>query len=187
MKTSISGIKAGNIILHNSKYLTVLKAIHTQPGKGVAYIQLEMKDIQDGTKVNCRFRSTEGVEKIRLDEEHYQFLYKEEEFLVVMHQQNFEQKRIHQSLVGKSILFLKEGMQITLDMHNDYTLRVHLPKSVEMTIQKCESVVSGQTAHSSYKPAILQNDVRVMVPSFIIEGDKIIIDINELRYIERSK
>ena len=119
MKISANDIKVGNVISLDNKYLVILKTMHTQPGKGGAYIQLEMKDIKTGTKMNHRFRSTESVEKIRLDQQRYQFLYEEGNFLVLMDQENFEQKSVDKSLVGEQLPFLKEGMEITLETYDN--------------------------------------------------------------------
>lgn len=187
MKINANDIKIGNVISHNNRYLVVLKTMHTQPGKGGAYIQLEMKDIKTGIKMNHRFRSGEDVEKIRLDQKRYQFLYEENNFLILMDQENFEQKSINKSLVTEQLPFLKEGLEITLETYNNEPLVVHLPTSAEVIIKECEAVVKGQTSASSYKPAILENGVRIMVPSFINEKDKVIIDIKELKYLERAK
>jgi elongation factor P len=187
MKISANDIKIGNVISHDNKYLVILKTMHTQPGKGGAYIQLEMKDIKTGTKMNHRFRSTEDVEKIRLDQQRYQFLYEEGNFLVLMDQENFEQKSVDKSLVGEQLPFLKEGMEVTLETYDNESLLIYLPTSAEVIIKECEPVVKGQTSTSSYKPATLENGVRIMVPPFINEGDTVIVDIKELKYLERAK
>ena len=187
MKINANDIKVGNVISHDNKFFVVSKIMHTQPGKGGAYIQVEMKEMKTGTKTNHRFRSSEDVEKIRLDQEKYQFLYQEDNFLVLMDQETFEQKRVDKSFLGDQLPFIKEGMDITLEMHDNEALLAYLPASAEVTIKECEPVVKGQTSASSYKPAILENGVRIMVPPFINQGDKVVIDIKELKYIERVK
>jgi elongation factor P len=187
MKISANDIKVGNVISHDNKYLVVLKTMHTQPGKGGAYIQLETKDIKTGTKINHRFRSSEDVERIRLDQQKYQFLYEEGNFLILMDQENFEQKSIDKALVGDQLPFLEESMEIILEMYDNESLLAYLPSSAEVTIKECEPVVKGQTSASSYKPAILENGVRIMVPPFINIGDRVIVDIKELKYLERAK
>ena len=187
MKISANDIKVGNVIFHDNKYLVVLKTMHTQPGKGGAYIQLEMKDIKTGTKINHRFRSSEDVERVKLDQQCYQFLYEEGNFLILMDQENFEQKSIDKALIGDQIPFLEESMEVTLEMYNNEPLLAYLPASAEVTIKECEPVVKGQTSASSYKPAILENGARIMVPPFINIGDKVIVDIKELKYLERAK
>lgn len=187
MKISANDVKVGNVISHDNKYLVVLKTMHTQPGKGGAYIQLETKDIKTGTKINHRFRSSEDVERVRLDQQRYQFLYEEGNFLILMDQENFEQKSIDKALVGDQLPFLEESMEITLEMYNNEALLAYLPSSAEVTIKECEPVVKGQTSASSYKPAILENGARIMVPPFINMGDKVIVDIKELKYLERAK
>ena len=187
MKISANDIKIGNVIFHDNKYLVVLKTMHTQPGKGGAYIQLEMKDVETGTKINHRFRSNESVEKVRLEQSTYQFLYKEGDNLVLMDQETYEQKSIPKTLLGEQISFLKEGMNIMLELHDNDPLVASLSSTSEIIVKECEPVVKGQTSTSSYKPAILENGGRIMVPPFINTGDKIMIDIKELKYLERVK
>ena len=186
MKSSANDIKIGNVIFHDNKYLIVSKTMHTQPGKGGAYIQIETKDIKTGTKINHRFRSSEDVEKIRLDQSTYQFLYEEGNNLVLMDTKTYEQKFVPKTLLGEQISFLKEGMNVMLELYDNEPLVASLPSTSEVTVKECESVVKGQTSTSSYKPAILENGVRIMVPPFIKEGDKIVVDIKELKYLERT-
>ncbi len=187
MKVSANDIRVGNVIFHDNKYLVVSKTIHIKPGKGGAYIQVEMKDIKVGTKINHRFRSAEDIEKIRLDQQIYQFLYAEGDNLVLMDQETYEQKAIPKLLLGDQTSFLKEGMNIMLEVHDNDPLVASLPSTAEVIVKECEAVVKGQTSASSYKPAILENNARIMVPPFINEGDKIVVDIKELKYLERAK
>ncbi len=187
MKINAIDIRIGNVIFHDNKYLVVSKTMHTQPGKGGAYMQVEMKDMKTGTKMNHRFRSSEDVERIKLDQQPYQFLYKEGEELLLMDQESYEQKTIHKSLLGDQIAFLAEGMTIVLEMHDTEALLASLPSTAEVIVEDCEPVVKGQTSASSYKPAVLENGVRITVPPFINKGDKILVDIKELKYLERAK
>jgi elongation factor P len=187
MKIVANNIRVGNVIFHNNKYLLVVKATHTQPGKGGAYVQVDMKEIGTGTKRNDRFRASEDVERVRLEQLDCQFLYEEGENLVLMDQETYEQKIIPKTLLGEQLYFLKEGKNITLEMHDNTPLLATLPPTVQVVIKECEPVVKGQTSASSYKSAILENGTRVMVPPFINKGEEIIIDINELKYLERAK
>ena len=187
MKISANDIKIGNVISHDNKYLVILKTMHTQPGKGGAYIQLEMKDIKTGTKMNHRFRSTEDVEKIRLDQQRYQFLYEEGNFLVLMDQENFEQKSVDKSLVGEQLPYLKEGMEVTLETYDNESLLIYLPTSAEVIIKECEPVVKGQTSTSSYKPAIMSNGMKISVPQYITIGEKILVKTEDNSFVERVK
>ena len=187
MKISANDIKIGNVISHNNQYLVVLKTVHTQPGKGGAYIQVEAKEIKTGTKMSYRFRSSESVEKIRLDQQTYQFLYEEDDNLVLMDQETYEQKTITKTLLGEQILFLKEGVDVMLELHDNDPLMASLPSTAEIIVKECEPVVKGQTSTSSYKPAVLENGARITVPPFINNGDKIVVDIRELKYLERTK
>ncbi|WPX96852.1 elongation factor P [Candidatus Bandiella euplotis] len=187
MKISANDIRIGNVIFHDNRYLVVSKTMHTQPGKGGAYIQVEMKEIKTGTKMNHRFRSSEDVERIKLDQQPHQFLYEEGDGLVLMDQETYEQRTVPQSLLGEQASFLQEGMVVILETHDGEPLVASLPSTAEVVVKECEPVVKGQTSASSYKPAVLENGARIMVPPFINEGDKIVVDIKELKYLERAK
>ena len=185
MKIIASRIKTGNIIFYKQKYLLVIKIVHTKPGKGCAYIQLEMKDIKNQDKISYRFRSNRNIEKIRLEKKIYRFLYEKKNLLILMNQENFEQISINKSLIENQIAFLKEGVKIILEMHDGEVLTGHLPKLMTMMIKKCEPVLKKQTITSSYKLGILNNGIKVMIPYFVNINDKVIINTKELEYIER--
>lgn len=187
MKIEANDIRVGNVIEHNKKFWQILKTAHTQPGKGGAYIQVEMKEIISGTKTNHRFRSGETIEKIRLDQDEYQYLYTEDENVALMNKKTYEQIYIDKKLFGKQLPFLQDGMDITVESHDNTPIGASIPPSIEIAVKECEPIVKGQTAASSYKPAVLENDCRIMVPPFINVGDKIIIDTQNLEYIERGK
>ncbi len=187
MKISANDIRVGNIIEVNGKDLVVLKTAHTQPGKGGAYIQVEAKNISNNSKENHRFRSSEHIEKVRLDEEKHQYLYTEGEMMVVMNLETFEQKFIDISLLKNNPLMLQESIELTVESKDGEVISASLPPSMIFSVKEADAVVKGQTATSSYKPAILDNGVKIMVPQFIETGDKIVVDTQELKYIERSK
>ncbi len=186
MSISANDLKTGNIILHDNRFLLISKTMHTQPGKGGAYIQVEMKDIKTRIKINHRFRSRENITRIRLEQQIYQFLYQDKNTLLLMDKETFEQRNINLDLLSnKQLQFLQEGMDLVLEVYSNDPLFVKLPPTTEIIVKECEPVVKGQTSASSYKPAILANGVRIMVPPFINAGNKIIIDIKELKYLER--
>jgi elongation factor P len=137
--------------------------------------------------MNHRFRSSEDVERVKLDQQQYQFLYEEGGDLLLMDQETYEQKTIPKKLLDEQVAFLTEGMIVTLEMHDNEALLASLPSTAEVIIEDCEPVVKGQTSTSSYKPAVLENGVRITVPPFINKGDKILVDIKELKYLERAK
>ncbi|MBS0236107.1 MAG: elongation factor P [Proteobacteria bacterium] len=187
MTINANDIRVGHILEHEGRLWKVLKTMHTQPGKGGAYMQVEMKDVRDGTKLNVRFRSSETVEKAHLDLRDCQFLYEDGEHLQVMDQESYEQMIISKDLIGEQLPFLQENMVIGIEFYEQEPVTVQLPETVVCTIAECEPVVKGQTAASSYKPAILDNKVRVMVPPFINVGDRVIVRVTDRQYIERAK
>lgn len=187
MKISGNEIRPGNIIEHNGRLWLAVKIQHTQPGKGGAYLQVELKDIRSGTKLNERFRSSESVERVRLDEKEYQFLFAEGDLLTFMDQENFEQIQVSSSLIGDALPFLVESMIVNISSYEDELMGVRLPDTVIMRVEQADPVVKGQTASASYKPAILENGVRVMVPPHIETGTRIVVDTADATYVERAK
>jgi elongation factor P len=187
MKMNANSIRPGNVLVYNKKLWVVAKISHTQPGKGGAYVQVEMKDIMQGTKLNERFRSTEDVEKAHLDEKEYQYLYSEGDNLVLMDQDSYEQFMVPKELVGDPIAFLQDEMMITVVSHENKPIAVELPEEVIAEVSEADAVVKGQTAASSNKPAVLDNGVRVMVPTFIEAGNRIVVKTADGQYVERAK
>jgi elongation factor P len=187
MGISANDVRVGNILSYKGKLWAVAKISHTQPGKGGAYVQVEMKEITEGTKINVRFRSNETVEKAFLEQIEYQFLYKEGDNLILMNQETYEQITISSTLVAGNLPFLQEGMIVNVQFYEEKVASIKLPDTVEQIIEECESVVKGQTVSSSYKPAVLNNGVRVMVPQFIEIGDKIVVKIENREYVSRTK
>ena len=164
----------------------VAKIQHTQPGKGGAYMQVEMKNLQDGRKTNVRFRSADTIERVRLDTKDFQFLYAEGDMLVFMDTETYEQINLPADLLGDAAAFLEDGMQVTLELWEEKPISVQLPEQIEATIVEADAVVKGQTASSSYKPAVLENGVRVMVPPHIESGTRIVVDVYERTYVGKA-
>ena len=176
MKLSGVEIRPGNNIEYDGRLWRAVKIQHTQPGKGGAYMQVELKNLIDGRKNNVRFRSAETVERIRLDTKDFQYLYAEGDMLVFMDTETYEQINLPQDLVGDAAAFLQDGMMVMLEMYEERPISVQLPETVEATVVEADAVVKGQTASASYKPAILDNGVRVMVPPHIVTGTRIVRD-----------
>lgn len=183
MKISGVDIRPGNILEYEKGIWKVAKTQHTQPGKGGAFMQVEMKNLIDGRKTNVRFRSADTVERVRLDTKDFQFLYVDGDALVFMDQENYEQINLPADLIGEAAAFLTDGMEVTLEMYDERPISVALPEQVEATIVEADAVVKGQTASSSFKPAILDNGVRVMVPPHIESGTRIVVDVYERTYV----
>jgi elongation factor P len=185
---NISGvdIRPRNILEYEGGIWKVAKTQHTQPGKGGAFMQVEMKNLIDGRKTNVRFRSADTVEKVRLDTKDFQFLYAEGDDLVFMDVETYDQINLPKDLLGGADAFLQDGMTVLLEMYDERPISVQLPEQVEATIVEADAVVKGQTASSSYKPAILDNGVRVMVPPHISSGTRIIVDVYERTYVGKA-
>ncbi|MEN8236937.1 MAG: elongation factor P [Pseudomonadota bacterium] len=187
MKINGNEIRPGNIIEHKGRLWQAVKTDHVKPGKGGAYAQVELKDIRDGTKLNERFRASESVERVRLEEREHQFLFSQGDMYTFMDQETFEQLDLSPELVGEEAKFLKESMTVTLLVYEGEILGLKLPDTVVMEITEADPVVKGQTAASSYKPAVLENGLRVMVPPHIEAGTKVVVNTADCTYVERAK
>jgi len=186
MKISGVDIRPGNILEYEGGIWKVAKIQHTQPGKGGAFMQVEMKNLIDGRKTNVRFRSADTVERVRLDTKDFQFLYEDGAQLVFMDKDNYDQITLDSDLLGDAKAFLTDGMDVTLELYDERPISVQLPEQVEALIVEADAVVKGQTASSSYKPAILENGVRVMVPPHIESGTRIVVDVYAREYVRKA-
>lgn len=187
MKINGNAIKIGNVIEFEGKLWVAVKTQHTQPGKGGAYMQVELKNLTEGTKTNVRFRSAETVERVHLDTQPYQYLYAEGDDLIFMDQQTYEQITLSRDFVGDAVDFLQDGMVVNVSSYEGKPLSIQLPDTVILEITEADPVVKGQTASSSYKPAVLANGMKVMVPPHIGSGMKIVINTDDRTYVERAK
>ena len=187
MKILGNEIKPGMIIEHKDDLWSVLKTQHVKPGKGGAFNQVELKGIKKGTKLNERFRSSDTVERAILDEKKFSFLYEDENNCHFMDQTNFEQIQINKKLIGEKSKLLKENMEVDVQFYEDQPLSVELPTTIELKIETTDASIKGQTASSSYKPATLENGIKIMVPPFINSDDKIVLDTRTLEYIKKVK
>lgn len=187
MKINGNTIKIGNVIEYQDKLWVAVKTQHTQPGKGGAYMQVELKNLTEGTKTNVRFRSAEQVERVFLEQRPYQYLYAEGDDVVFMDQDTFEQITLSREFVGDAAIFLQDNMVVDISLYDGKPLSVQLPDTVILRIAEAEPVVKGQTASSSFKPAILENGLRVMVPPHIDTGTLIVVNTADTTYVERAK
>jgi len=187
MKILGNEIKPGMIIEHKNDLWSVLKTQHVKPGKGGAFNQIELKSVKKGTKLNERFRSSDTVERAILDDKKFSFLYEDEKNCHFMNQKNFEQIQISKTLLGEKNKLLKENMEVNVQFYDDQALSIDLPTSIELKIESTDAAIKGQTASSSYKPATLENGIKIMVPPFINSDDKIVLDTRTLEYIKKIK
>ncbi len=187
MKINGNAIRPGNIIEHKGRLWVAVKIQHTQPGKGGAYLQVELKDLRGGTKLNERFRASENVERVRVDEKEHQFLYAEGDQLTFMDTETFDQVTLSKDMVGEQAVFLADGMMVRIQSHEGAAITVMLPDTVTLEVVETQAIVKGQTATSSFKPATLENGVRVMVPSHIEAGARIVVNTADGSYRERAR
>jgi elongation factor P len=186
MKINGNEIKPGNVIVHDGGLWVAVKTMAVKPGKGGAFNQVELKNLINGTKLNERFRSSETVEKVRLEQKDFTFLYEEGNSLVFMDKESYEQLQLEKDFVGERAAFLQDGMTVTVELHEERPIGIRLPEQVTLAIVEADPVVKGQTAASSYKPAILENGVRILVPPFIASGERVVVDTTEVTYLRRA-
>ena len=185
MKITAREIKPGMIIEHKNDYWNVLKTQHVKPGKGGAFNQVELKCVIKGTKLNERFRSNETVEKAKIEEKKFNFLYIDGDNCHFMDNETFEQVEISKSLVEEKYKLLKENLEVTISFMQEKPISIELPNNIECIIETTDAAIKNQTASSSYKPAILDSGIKINVPPFIESGEKIIIDTRTLEYVKR--
>ncbi len=187
MKINGNEIRPGNVIQHNGGLWVAVKTNAVKPGKGGAYNQVELKNLIDGTKLNERFRAAETVERVRLEQKDFTFLYEQGDALVFMDSETYEQLELQKDFVGDRAAFLQDGMTVTVELHEEKPIGISLPDQVVLQVVEADPVVKGQTAASSYKPARLENGIRLMVPPFVESGERVIVDTNEITYIRRAE
>ena len=186
MKISASDVRIGNLVEYQGKLWRILKKSHVKPGKGGAFAQLEMKAISDNTKLNERFRSEDKLEKAHVEPRQMQYLYPDGQDFVFMDLETFEQMSIaNDDLTGQAD-FLLPNEEVQINFYNEQPIGIELPASVVMKVEETETVVKGQTAAGSGKPAIVETGLRVIVPPFVNTGDKIRINTDTGEYMERA-
>ena len=179
-------IRPGNVLEHDGGLWAAVKVDHVKPGKGGAFAQVEMRNLRNGSKLNERFRSADKVERVRLEQKDQQFLYESDGMLVFMDTETYEQIELSSELLGERRPFLQDGMTIVVEFYEDEALNATLPQKVTCTVVETEAVVKGQTAANSFKPAILDNGVKVMVPPFIAQDEQVVINTEAMEYSERA-
>jgi elongation factor P len=188
MKINGNAIRPGMVIEHQNRLWRAVKIQHTQPGKGGAYLQVELKDIRDGTKLNERFRSSATVERVRLDQKPFQYLYSDGDMHTFMDNETYEQVTLGGSLIGDDqTRFMKENMTVTIEFYEGAAIGLRLPDTVVLEVVEADAVVKRQTASSSYKPAVLENGAKTMVPPHIAAGTRIVVNTVDGSYVERAK
>ncbi|GAP23414.1 elongation factor P [Gluconobacter japonicus] len=187
MKQQANLIRAGQVIEHDGRRWTVLKQQIITPGKGGAFIQVEMRDLNTGNKTNERWRTADSVERLMTEDKDYTYSYMDGDNVVLMDPETFEQLILPQDIFGEQFAFLQDNMPLNVKLVEGDPVGVELPPHVTLEITEADPVVKGQTASSSYKPAVLSNGVKTMVPPFIEAGERIVVRTDDASYVERAK
>ncbi len=187
MKVNANTLRPGNVVDKDNRLWVVEKYELITPGKGNAVMQIVMRDIRNGSKDHVRYRTQETVERVRLDQDDYQFLYMDGEEFTFMHLTSYEQINVKRDVIGYPAVFLQEGMQALIETFEGEALNVQIPDFITSAVVEAEPVIKGQTATTSYKPAIIENGERVMVPPHINTGTRIVVKTEDGSYVERAK
>ncbi len=187
MRINGNAIRPGNVVEHKGGLWRAVKIAHTQPGKGGAYLQVELRNLLDGSKLNERFRASENVEKVRLDQKDHQFLFGDGDSFTFMDTETYDQIALNADQLGEQAAYLQDGMTVSIESHEGVVIGVALPEHVTLEVMDTEPVLKGQTAAASYKPALLENDIRSSVPPFVGVGDKVVVSTEDGSYVKRAE
>ena len=185
MKILGNEIKPGMIIEHKNDLWEILKTQHVKPGKGGAFNQVEMKSINKDTKLNERFRSSDNIERAIIEEIEFNYLYEDKNEFYFINNKTFEQLNLKQDLLGEKFKFLSEGLEVKIGIYNDIPIKIDLPNQINCKIETTDAALKGQTVSSSYKPATLENGIKIQVPPFIESGDTVVVDTRSIEYIKK--
>ena len=186
MKIQVNQIRPGIVIDYNNSQWLVIKTQHVKPGKGGAFNQIEMRDIRNGSKTNVRLRTQTTVEKLNTSEREFQYLFNDGEKYTFMDPESFDQIELNKSVVLENSIYLKEGMLIKINSIENEPIGISLPETMVFEVIESEPVVKGQTAASSNKPAVLENGLRIMVPPFVEQGNKVVVNTSDGTYLKRA-
>ena len=187
MRVAASSLRKGNVVDVEGKLYVVLAVENIHPGKGTPVTQLDMRRISDGVKVSERYRTTEQVDRAFVDNRTYNYLYSDGDGHHFMNPENYDQVTVPDSVVGAAGVYLAEGVNVELSLHEGNPIAIELPQRVVLEVVDTEPTVKGQTASGSYKPAVLNNGVKTMVPTYITAGTKIVVMTEDGSYVERAK
>jgi elongation factor P len=187
MKIQANTIRGGMVIEHEGKQWSVLKIQLLQPGKGGAFIQVEMRDVATGVKSQARWRTADTVERLEVRELDCQYLFHDGDTYTFMDTATYDQFNVPGDLLGEKAAFLKDNMEVTVNFIEGKPVAVNMPQQVTLTVVEADPVVKGQTASSSYKPGVLENGLKIMIPPFVTAGDRIVVNTEDITYVERAK
>ncbi len=187
MKAQANQIRPGWVLDHNNKQYSVTKIDIIQPGKGGAFIQVEMRDVSNGVKTQQRWRTADTVEKLMNEEFDCTYLYKEGSNLIFMNAETYDQFEVPEDLMGEAALYLQDNMPVQVSFIEGKPISVALPPQVVLEIKETEPSIKNQTATTSYKPCILENGIKTSIPPFVSAGEKIVVSTADNSYVERAK
>jgi elongation factor P len=187
VKVIASQLRKGNIVDLEGKLYVVLNAESFHPGKGTPTTQIDMRRISDGVKTQMRYKTTDGVERAHVEEVEYSYLYQDGDGFHFMNDQTYDQVALQADIVGDMAAYLQEGMKVQLAIHEGVAISIELPQKITLEIKETEPAMKGQTASGSFKPAILANGVRTMVPTHIVAGTRVVVMTIDGSYVERAK
>lgn len=187
MKVNANSLKTGNLVKHSDELWTIIKLNHVKPGKGGAFVQAELKNLKDKRKLNERFRSSETLERIILEEKKCSYLYAENSKFIFMDTETYDQIEIEEDIIGDQSSFLDDGMEVTINLYEKEVTSINLPETCEVEVLSADAVIKGQTVSSSFKPAIIKNNIKIMVPAHIESGSRIIVKPSDSSYVEKAK
>jgi elongation factor P len=187
LKVIASSIRKGNVIEQDGKLYVVLTAENIHPGKGTPVSQIEMRRISDGVKISERYKTTDQVEKATIEDQNFNYLYKDADGFHFMNNDNYDQVQVPEDVIGSAAPYLQENMTVKLSLHGLVPVAIQMPQRATLEVVETEPVTKGQTASSSYKPAVLSNGVRTAVPPHIGTGTRIVVMTEDGSYVERAK
>ena len=187
MKVIASSLRKGNIVEIDDKLYAILSAENIHPGKGTPVTQLDMRRLSDGVKSSLRFKTTDQVERAHVEDHEFSYLYQDGDGFHFMNQETFDQVHVPSDVVGDYAKYLQEGMVVSMAIHEGAPVSIEIPQKVTLAITDTEPVVKGQTASGSFKPAMLSNGVRTMVPTHITVGTRVVVSTADGSYVERAK
>ena len=187
MRVIASSLRKGNIVEIDGKLGVVMAAESIHPGKGTPVTQLDIRRISDGVKVSLRFKTTDQVERAFVEDRKHQFMYQDSDGFHFMNMESYDQVAVPADIIGDQAAYLQPEMEVTISLHEGVPVAIELPPKAVLEVVETEPTVKGQTASSSYKPAVLSNGARTMVPPFVTTGTKIVVMTADGSYVERAK
>jgi elongation factor P len=187
VKVIASSLRKGNIVDIDGKLGVIVSTENIHPGKGTPVTQMDVRRIADGVKLSLRFKTTDQVERAFVEDHKHQFMYQDAEGFHFMNMENYDQVALQADIIGDQTPYLQSEMEVTISMHEGVPVAIELPPKATLEVVETEPTIKSQTAASSYKPAVLSNGVRTMVPPFVTTGTKIVVMTADGSYVERSK